>query len=269
MQGGIGTLVEVLETAARAESLTGQVRGAEGAEKILLAELARLAAMPVAAVRGMKDESPELVVPNNPEAALVLARSNSATLMRLQKALESARANVEAQRGAYLPSVDLVANLNQSRSQFDGSSSLTPSAGVGVRLSVPLYSGGVTDSRVREAHAQVERAEEDLKDAHNTLQSEMMKAYADLERGQSQLAANVAALGVSQSALDATVKAFNAGVRSNIDVLNVQQQAFSIRRETERSRVAIQLAQNRILSLAGTLNLTSIARLALSLAEVK
>lgn len=265
MRGGIGTLVEVLETAARADLLTGQVRGAEGAEKVLLAELARLAVMPVTAVYFMKDEPPALVVPGSVEAAFETARRTSPTLNRLQKALDSARANVGAQKGAYLPSIDVVANLNRSWIQYDGSSSLSPSTGIGIRLSVPLYSGGITDSRVREAYAQVERATEELRDSHNTLQSELLKAYADLDRGQSQLAANVAALRISQSALEATVKAFNAGVRSNIDVLNVQQQAFSTRREAARARVAIQLAQSRILALTGTLDLAAIGRLALSL----
>ena len=268
MQGGIGTLVEVLETAARADLLAGQVRGAEGAEKLQLAELSRLAVMPVAAVRAMKDEQPVLVVPRAAQAAIDSARSGSATLLRLRKALDSARANVGAQQNAHLPNVDLVANVDRSQSQSLGTSSQSPSAGLGVRMSVPLYSGGITKSRVHEAQAQVDRAEAELQDAENTLQSEIVKAYADLERAQAQLAANVAALAIAQSALDATEKAFSAGVRSNIDVLNSQQQTFASRREAARSRVGIQLAQTRILSLMGALNPESIAGLARSLGEV-
>jgi outer membrane protein len=268
MQGGIGTLVEVLETAARADLLAGQVRGAEGAEKVQLAELSRLSVMPVAAVRMMKNEAPALVVPHAPQAALDLARSSSATLLRLRKALESAQANVAAQRSAHRPSVDLVANVDRSQLHANGTSSQSPSAGLGVRMSVPIYSGGITRSRVHEAEAQVERAQAELQDAENTLQSEIIKAYAELERAQSQLAANVAALAIAQSAFDATVKAFNAGVRSNIDVINAQQQTFTSRREAARARVAIQVAQTRILSLTGRLNLDSIANLARSLGEV-
>ena len=41
MNGGAGTLVEVLETSARAELTQGQVRGAEGAEQLQLAEVSR------------------------------------------------------------------------------------------------------------------------------------------------------------------------------------------------------------------------------------
>jgi outer membrane protein len=268
MQGGAGTLVEVLETAARADLLAGQLRGAEGAEKVQLAELSRLSVMPVTVVRTMKDEPPLLVVPNSPQAAIDSARSASATLLRLRKALESAQANVGAQRSAHRPNVDLVANVDRSQLHTNGTSSQSPSAGLGVRMNVPLYSGGITKSRVNEAQAQVERAQAELQDAENTLQSEIIKAYADLERAQLQLAANVAALAISQSALDATVKAFNAGVRSNIDVLNAQQQTFTSRREAARSRVAIQLAQIRVLSLTGALNLDTIARLARSLGEV-
>jgi outer membrane protein TolC len=268
MQGGIGTLVEVLETAARADLLAGQVRGAEGAEKLQLAELSRLAMMPVAAVRTMKEEAPVLVVPHAAQAAIDSARTASATLLRLRRALDSARANVGAQQNAHLPNVDLVANVDRAQLQSNGSSSQSPSAGLGVRMSVPLYSGGITRSRVHEAQAQAERVEAELQDAENTLQSEIIKAYADLERTQSQLAANVAALAISLSALDATVKAFNAGVRSNIDVLNAQQQTFTSRREASRSRVGIQLAQARILSLMGALDPGSIAGLARSLGEV-
>jgi outer membrane protein TolC len=207
-------------------------------------------------------------VPNSPQAAIDSARSASATLLRLRKALESAQANVGAQRSAHRPNVDLVANVDRSQLHTNGTSSQSPSAGLGVRMNVPLYSGGITKSRVNEAQAQVERAQAELQDAENTLQSEIIKAYADLERAQLQLAANVAALAISQSALDATVKAFNAGVRSNIDVLNAQQQTFTSRREAARSRVAIQLAQIRVLSLTGALNLDTIARLARSLGEV-
>lgn len=265
VQGGIGTLVEVLETAARADLLTGQVRGAEGAEKSLLAELARLALVPVNAVLSLKDESPALLVPPKPQGALDIARAQSATLLRLRKALESARANVAAQRAAHLPTVDAVANLDRSRTLFEGGSALAPSTGIGVRMNVPLYAGGATQSRVREAHAQAVQAEEALRDAENTLQSDLAKAYADLEKAQLQLAANVGGLGIARAALDATAKAFAAGARSNIDVLNAQQQTFSAQREVARSRVAIQLAQTRILALTGTLNLDAMARLSQSL----
>ena len=265
VQGGIGTLVEVLETAARADLLTGQVRGAEGAEKTLFAELSRLALVPVGAVRPMKDESPALLVPPQVQGALDLARAQSPTLLRLRKTLESARANVSAQRGAHWPTIDLVANLDRSRTLFDGGSSLAPSTGIGVRMNVPLYEGGATQSRVREAHAQGLQSEEALREAENALQSDLIKAYADLEKAQLQLAANVGGLGIARAALEATVKAFTAGARSNIDVLNAQQQTFSAQREVARSRAAIQVAQTRILALMGTLNLDAVARLSRSL----
>ena len=213
----------------------------------------------------MKDEAPAILVPENSLAGLEIARTQSPTLLRLRKALESARANVGAQRGAHGPTVDLVANLDRSRTLFDGGSAQTPSTGVGVRLNVPLYAGGATESRVREAHAQMVQAEEALKDAENTLQSDMVKAYADLEKAQAQLKANLGGLGIARAALDATVKAFTAGARSNIDVLNAQQQTFSAQREVARSRAAIQLAQTRILALTGTLNLDAMARLSRSL----
>ncbi|MEQ1515395.1 MAG: TolC family protein [Usitatibacteraceae bacterium] len=269
LQGGVGTLVEVLETAARVDTLKGQVRGSEGAEKNLLAELGRLAGAPVDLVLTLRDESPAVVVPQHASVALRAAETGSARLVRLRRTLESARANIDVQRGAQLPTIDLVANVDRTRFQFDSLSTKTPSSALGVRISLPIFSGGATQSRIREALAQTAISEEDVRGAELTLRSDITKAYADLETAKSQASSNANGLAISQSALEATMKAFRAGVRSNIDVLNAQQQTFASQRELMRSRVAIQLAQTRILSLMGTLNLDSIALLARSLREGK
>ena len=81
------------------------------------------------------------------------------------------------------------------------------------------------------------------------------------------MAANNSALAISLTSLKATGKAFDAGVRGNIDVINAQQQTFSSRREAMRARAAYLLAQVRILALTGLLNLDAIKKLEAALTE--
>lgn len=267
MQGGAGTLVEVLETAARAELVQALVRGAEGAEKFQLAEVARLANAPVMRVMRLGDGTPALIVPPLADAALALARQENTTLTRLRLAADSARATVTAQKAGASPTVDLVGSMDRSRIEFGAVSSQAPSAQVGVRVAVPLFTGGLIDSRVREAEAAVERVEADLQDAELTIRADVAKAYADLDRAKAQMAANNSALAISLTSLKATGKAFDAGVRGNIDVINAQQQTFSSRREAMRARAAYLLAQVRILALTGLLSLDAIKKLEAALTE--
>ena len=268
MNGGAGTLVEVLETSARAELTQGQVRGAEGAEQLQLAEVSRLAGRRVERVKQLGiDDAPQLIVPPGAGAALALARQDNVTLKRLRLAADSAQANVRAQQAASSPVVDLVGSADRGSLVSRGVQSQVPSALLGLRMTVPLFDGGLIDARVREARAVQDRTEAEWQDAELTLTADVAKAYAELSRAQAQLQANRAALAISNTSLKATGKAFQAGVRGNIDVLNAQQQTFSGQREVKRAHAALLQAQIRVLSLTGLLNLDTLAKLEQSLSN--
>ena len=260
MAGGVGTRVEVMETAARADSLRAQVQGSEGQYRIQVAELRRLAGGAVAGVRRVRETEPPALVPADVEAALAQARERSASLARLGAAVAQARAPIDFQKSGNSPTVDLVGNYNQSHALVSGFPSYTPSTGLGVQLAVPLWTGGINQARVREAHALVEKAEADLKDAEMVLEGELRKAYLDLGRSRQQWQTQVGALEIANEAFAATRKAFDAGVRSNIDLLNSQQFTFSARREALRARIAILLSQARILALIEALNVGTLTR---------
>ena len=261
MAGGVGTSVEVMETAARADSLLAQVQGAQGSYLMQLADIGRLAGVPVVGVERVREAEPPYVVPGNVAAALALARERSASLARLNATVALARATAEFQRAGVSPTIDLVGNYDLGRSLVSGVPQSLPSTSLGVQLAVPLWTGGIAGARVREALALAEKAEADLKDAEWVLEAELRKAYFDLERNQKQWRTQAGALEIAMQAYTATRKAFEAGVRSNIDLLNSQQLTFSARREALRARVAILLAQVRILALSETLNVEFLARL--------
>ena len=261
MAGGVGTSVEVMETAARADSLLAQVQGAQGSYLMQLADIGRLAGVPVVGVERVREAEPPYVVPGNVAAALALARERSASLARLNATVALARATAEFQRAGVSPTIDLVGNYDLGRSLVSGVPQSLPSTSLGVQLAVPLWTGGIAGARVREALALAEKAEADLKDAEWVLEAELRKAYFDLERNRKQWRTQAGALEIAIQAYTATRKAFEAGVRSNIDLLNSQQLTFSARREALRARVAILLAQVRILALSETLNVEFLARL--------
>ena len=261
MEGGVGTRVEVMETSARTEAILASMEATRSLYRSQLAELQRLSSFKVDRVARVQNRLPPLIVPMNVADAVAVAREKSSVLARLGAALAAAKAGVEVQRAALTPTVDLVGNLDRSRFAFDGGTTLLPSAALGLQVAIPLYTGGIASARIREAQAFAEGAQAQLEDAIRSLETELGKAYLDLQRATEQWRIQVNVLATANAALEATRKAFDAGARSNIDLLNSQQLTFSTRREVLRARVGVLVAQVRILSLSSSLNLQALAHL--------
>ena len=137
-----------------------------------------------------------------------------------------------------MPTVDLTASAansfsHQSTLDADISSS---SLSVGVRLAMPLYSGGGLDSLQREATANREEARERVQEAQRQVVLQTQQAFLRTQNGSLRIEALKQALASNQSALDATKKGLEVGIRTNLDVLNAQQQYFATKRDLAVAR---------------------------------
>ena len=168
--------------------------------------------------------------------------------------LEIAKRQIEVNRSGHYPTVDLVASRTYNYTP-PGLSTITTqnNNAIGVQLSVPLYSGGYTSSKVREGIALADKAENDLDFARRSAAQSARQAYFGVTSGLAQVHALRAAETSSQSALDSNNLGYRVGVRTNIDVLNAQQQLYSTQRDLARARYDTLLNGLRLKSAAGTL----------------
>ena len=101
-------------------------------------------------------------------------------------------------------------------------------ASVGVRLNIPLYDGGMTNSRVRESLALQSKKERDVQrvKAEAALAAEAAYLEADglIAEAQSLKAAETS----GEVSLESNQLGFEVGLRMNSDVLNAQQQLFTV-----------------------------------------
>ena len=176
--------------------------------------------------------------------------------------LEIARRQIEVNRAGHYPTVDLVASrsYNNSPSGLTFAATQTSNA-IGIQLSVPIYSGGLTSSKVREAIALRDKSESDLDFSRRSAAQNARQAYFGVTSGLAQVKALQAAEVSSQSALDSNKLGYQVGVRINIDVLNAQQQLYSTQRDLARARYDTLINGLRLKSAAGTLTEEDIARL--------
>ncbi len=169
---------------------------------------------------------------------------------------ELADKEVDRNRGGHLPTIDLVANYNKSvtgYNSFTNSATDIRSTNVGVQLNMPLFQGGATQSKWREAEANRERANQELENARRNVELQTRQAYLGVVSGIAQVQALQQALKSSESLLEASKLGHEVGVRTNLDVLNAQQQAYSTRRDLYQAQYNYLLSQLRLKAAVGGL----------------
>jgi outer membrane protein len=145
---------------------------------------------------------------------------------RLQS--DIARENVRIAFGGHLPTFDLVASKSRTTSDADetfAGSPLSLNSGVNDRqytlqITVPLFSGGLTQSKVRQAQYQWIAAKEGVVQSSRATERQARDAYLGVISGIARVQALRQALESSQTALKATEAGYEVGTRTAVDVLN-------------------------------------------------
>jgi outer membrane protein len=177
--------------------------------------------------------------------------------VRIQQSnLTFAAQEVERNRGGHYPTLDAVASAGGGGSSATSPTSVgvdTRSATVGLRLEVPIYQGGAVNSRVREAIANEDRVRQELEAARRAAEFSARQAFLGITSGIAGVRALEAALVSTQSQVASTRLGQEVGVRTQVDVLNAQQQLFSAQRDLAQSRYTYILSLLRLEAAIGEL----------------
>ncbi len=167
------------------------------------------------------------------------ARTANPQVRAAESNLTLAEQEVNRNRGAHYPTLDAFAGYSRNASgvgTLGGPGTDINNRNIGLQLAVPIYQGGLVNSRVREAIANQEKARQDLENTRRSSELQARQNYLGVTSGMAQVKALEAALTSSQSALDSTRLGREVGVRTQVDVLNAQQQIFSARRDLAQAK---------------------------------
>ncbi|MBL0142230.1 MAG: TolC family outer membrane protein [Betaproteobacteria bacterium] len=198
--------------------------------------------------------------PDNIDEWVKAANESSLAVLVAKAAFEIAAQEVDRAQAGHFPTVDLNANYNYNRNPasslgelFTGASITSKNAQVGLVLSVPIFAGGGTQSRVRETLALRDRAQQDLENTQRTVAQSVRQNFLAVTNGIALVRALEQALASTQSQLDSSILGRDVGVRTSVDVLNAQQSVFQTRRDLQQARYAYILNSFRLRAAAGTL----------------
>jgi outer membrane protein len=149
---------------------------------------------------------------------------------------EIARDEISFRRTGHYPTIELVANYNDSETDISGQridSAPFPNFNtnnqndqIALEFSVPLFAGGRVSSRVREAVYLHRASKEQLQRIARETERLTRDAYLGVNAEISRVKALAQAVSSTRTALEATQAGFEVGTRTIVDVLNTQRSLY-------------------------------------------
>lgn len=201
-------------------------------------------------------------LPANADDWVTQAMDQNLSLASSRLAAEVTRSTISSERGGHYPSVDLVV----SRSHFDFESDLTSGGfkgpnnsdssdtSISLQVTVPLFSGGATSSRVRQAEYRHRAALERLERTARQTERETRDAFLGVNSEAARVRSLRQAVESASTALQATEAGYEVGTRTSVDVLDARRRLFDAQTNYARSRYDYLLNVMRLRLAAGTLN---------------
>ena len=231
--------------------------------------LAEITGQPVRDLQGLpEDFQPVLPASEGVDEWVQMAIDNNPALQATAYQLQSAEADIQTARSGHWPTIYLGGNYGDTNT--DGSTtdnieditrnfeSNSQSRSIGVTLNVPIFSGGATQSGVRQAIALRDVTQDELVQQRRALERNTRNAYQALVAGISEIEARRLALFSARSALDASQVGLEVGTRTVLDVLTNQQNLFTAQQALAQARY--NYLQNLLLlqQAAGTLDIEDV-----------
>jgi outer membrane protein/protease secretion system outer membrane protein len=251
---GSGTRTDIDDAQARLDMASAQELEARQNQDQTRRQLEVLINQPVASVAKLNVPALKLVgpVPASLDEWTSRAEKNSPEIKAMQARLEAARREVSKSQAGHLPTLDAVAQWSNSGSEnITRINSRYENKSIGLQLNVPLFSGGYVNSTIRQAVAEQTRAEETLEALRRDLGVRVHKEFRGVSEGVMRVRALEQAVRSADQMMKSTQMSFKAGSRTQLDVLNAQQQYTMALRDLAQARFVYLMSKVKLASLAG------------------
>ncbi|AZG78881.1 TolC family outer membrane protein [Methylocystis rosea] len=141
---------------------------------------------------------------------------------------DAADLDIKALEAEFLPRLSIVGDIF-TQTDFTGIGNRNIGARVGGRLNVPLYEGGVTSSRVRQAKETAGQRRLDADVARAEVLALVRANWGALQAAKTQIASAQTQIAAAERALYGVREEAKAGQRTTLDILNAQQELLNAR----------------------------------------
>ena len=254
---GEGTITEVNEADAALGLAEAELIASDNMLAVHKQNLSTISGIEVQALAPLDIEHIQLDLPDAERTQFWLdeALGHNPEIEAARMTLEVARQEVEKKRAGHYPTLDLVGVRSYSENDSNNTlGSRFDTTTVALQLNMPLFTGGYTSASVRQAASRLEAAQEMLNLRTRDVEANTRKTLNSIRSGWLALAAYRQAVKASEIALEGTQKGFQAGTRTNIEVLNAQQKLYNSKLELSRVHYILVNDIINLRQLSGALN---------------
>jgi outer membrane protein len=201
--------------------------------------------------------------PNDINNWLKMAEERNLQLLAANTSVDIAKYDIKNARAGHYPTVSLSASATSSDNGstpiitdtgLESSDGRTNNYGIGLSVSVPLYSGGRVTANVDSAKYSFIANSEERERIHRSVIRNVRSNYNDVKAAISRIKAFEQAVISAESALKATEAGFDVGTRTIVDVLNSTRNLFDARRNLSRVRYGYVTSMMSLKLAAGSLS---------------
>ena len=254
LAAGSGTRTDIDDAQSRLDMALAMELEARQNQDLTRRQLQLLIDQPVTQLAKLNVSALKL---NPPEPAsldqwTLKAEQASPEIKAMQARLDQARREVSKSQAGHLPTLDAVAQWSNSGSEnITRINSRYENKSVGLQLNIPIYSGGYVNSTIRQAVAEQTRAEESLEALRRDLGVRVHKEYRGVSEGVMRVLALEQAARSAEQMMKSTQMSLKAGSRTQLDVLNAQQQYTMALRDLTQARFVYLMSKVKLAALAG------------------
>ena len=201
--------------------------------------------------------------PSSSDLWVDIALKNSEKIVSSKAAVDAAKLDVIQKQSGRVPTVDLFARLDNVKtgsqdddSPFGSAGNLTSDSdteSIGINVVIPIYTGGLVSSKVRESRHRRDATQGRLEQTIRSVSRTVKNSYRQVENDLKRIGVFIASLESTKRSLKSTTDGYNSGSRNISDVLQAERKVFSTRRDLSNAKIDYILNSLRLKMAAGLL----------------
>ncbi len=218
--------------------------------------LRELTGEPAGSLKTLGEMALEKPEPSNPKAWFDQAVQHNPEMKIRRFAMSAAEEEVKLRKGGHYPTLDLeitVGNEVKEGTLFGGGSDIDEEI-IALNFNLPIYSGGIVSSRVREAVKLHSRTKDELELETRAVQRQTFSTYDGVLTDISKIEALKKSVEAYELGVEAKSIGFESGLTNSLTVLDAERDLFFARSEYARARYGYVLNGLRLKRAVGVLS---------------
>lgn len=259
---GVGTITDVNSVQARFDNAAAQEIVAKNMFELRRNILQNMTGQEHPKLRSLGGRlRPEGQKPDAVEELTQTAMQGNASVRAAQAKYDMADKEVWRARSGHLPTLDLVASRSHERNpSYTTINQRINHKTVSLQLTIPLFSGGSTQGRVRQTIALREKSQNELEHARQMASLSVREQFLNVSAAIARIQAMQQQVKAQELILQSANKGKDLGVRTVVEVLDAQQMLFSAKRDLAQARHDYVITQFKLRKHAGLLDIEDIQK---------